>query len=64
MTGEPEQIGPGQSQSQDGLLYYSACVTTLELPGDAMLEQNVCPHPMGVPGGQQAPDKKITGKKS
>ena len=31
-----------------GLLYYSACVTTLELPGDPMLEQNVCPHPMCV----------------
>ena len=31
-----------------GLLYYSACVTTLELPGDDMLEQNVCPHPMCV----------------
>ena len=31
-----------------GLLYYSACVTTLALPGDPMLEQNVCPHPMCV----------------
>ena len=31
-----------------GLLYYSACITTLELAGDAMLEQNVCPHPMCV----------------
>jgi epoxyqueuosine reductase QueG len=31
-----------------GLLYYSACITTLELPCDPMLEQNVCPHPMCV----------------
>lgn len=31
-----------------GLLYYSACLTTLELPYDAMLEQDVCPHPMCV----------------
>ena len=31
-----------------GLLYYSACITTLELPGDPMIEQDVCPHPMCV----------------
>jgi len=31
-----------------GLLYYSACITTLELPVDAMLEQDVCPAPMCV----------------
>jgi epoxyqueuosine reductase QueG len=31
-----------------GLLYYSACITTLELPADEMLEQDVCPHPMCV----------------
>ena len=31
-----------------GLLYYSACITTLELPFDDMLEQGVCPHPMCV----------------
>tara|TARA_Y100001934_G_scaffold256588_2_gene324745 strand:+ start:1707 stop:2621 length:915 start_codon:yes stop_codon:yes gene_type:complete len=31
-----------------GLLYYSACITTLELPSDEMLEQDVCPHPMCV----------------
>ena len=31
-----------------GLLYYSACITTLELEHDAMLEQDVCPHPMCV----------------
>jgi len=31
-----------------GLLYYSACITTLDLPGDAPLEQDVCPHPMCV----------------
>ena len=31
-----------------GLLYYSACLTTLELPVDAMLEQDVCPAPMCV----------------
>jgi epoxyqueuosine reductase QueG len=31
-----------------GLLYYSACITTLPLPGDPMLEQGVCPHPMCV----------------
>jgi epoxyqueuosine reductase QueG len=31
-----------------GLLYYSACITTLELPPDSMLEQDVCPHPMCV----------------
>lgn len=31
-----------------GLLYYSACITTLDLPGDPLLEQDVCPHPMCV----------------
>ena len=31
-----------------GLLYYSACITTLELQADPMLEQEVCPHPMCV----------------
>ncbi len=31
-----------------GLLYYSACITTLELEYDHMLEQDVCPHPMCV----------------
>ena len=31
-----------------GLLYYSACITTLELEFDAMLEQDVCPHVMCV----------------
>lgn len=31
-----------------GLLYYSACITTLELEPDPMLEQDVCPHPMCV----------------
>ena len=31
-----------------GLLYYSACITTLELAADPMLEQDVCPHPMCV----------------
>jgi len=31
-----------------GLLYYSACLTTLELPPDPMLEQDVCPAPMCV----------------
>lgn len=31
-----------------GLLYYSVCITTLELEGDPMLEQDVCPHPMCV----------------
>lgn len=31
-----------------GLLYYSACITTLELPYDDMLEQGVCPAPMCV----------------
>lgn len=31
-----------------GLLYYSACLTTLELEPDDMLEQNVCPAPMCV----------------
>ena len=33
---------------QYGLLYYSACITTLDLPGDPLLEQDVCPHPMCV----------------
>lgn len=31
-----------------GLLYYSACLTTLELPPDPLLEQDVCPAPMCV----------------
>lgn len=31
-----------------GLLYYSACITTLELIPDPMLVQDVCPHPMCV----------------
>ena len=31
-----------------GLLYYSACFTTLKLDYDQMLEQDVCPHPMCV----------------
>jgi epoxyqueuosine reductase QueG len=31
-----------------GLLYYSACFTTLQLPFDPMLQQDVCPHPMCV----------------
>ena len=31
-----------------GLLYYSACITTLELDYDPVLEQDVCPHPMCV----------------
>jgi epoxyqueuosine reductase QueG len=31
-----------------GLLYYSACITTLKLDYDAQLEQDVCPHPMCV----------------
>ena len=31
-----------------GLLYYSACITTLPLPPDPSLEQDVCPHPMCV----------------
>ena len=31
-----------------GLLYYSACITTLELEPDPMLEQDVCPAPMCV----------------
>ncbi len=31
-----------------GLLYYSACLTTLELEFDPMLEQDVCPHRMCV----------------
>lgn len=33
---------------QYGLLYYSACITTLELTPDSQLEQGVCPHPMCV----------------
>ena len=31
-----------------GLLYYSACITTLDLEPDPMLEQDVCPAPMCV----------------
>lgn len=31
-----------------GLLYYSACFTTLKLEHDRMLEQDVCPHTMCV----------------
>jgi epoxyqueuosine reductase QueG len=31
-----------------GLLYYSACITTLKLDFDHMLEQDVCPHKMCV----------------
>ena len=31
-----------------GLLYYSACITKLDLPADPMLEQDVCPAPMCV----------------
>ena len=31
-----------------GLLYYSACITTMELQVDEMLEQDVCPAPMCV----------------
>lgn len=31
-----------------GLLYYSACITTLALEHDQILEQDVCPHPMCV----------------
>ena len=31
-----------------GLLYYSACITTLEFQYDHMLEQDVCPHHMCV----------------
>src|SRR5690606_18593586 len=31
-----------------GLLYYSSCITTLELPPDPRLPQDVCPHPMCV----------------
>ncbi len=31
-----------------GLLYYSACITTLEFEYDGMLEQDVCPHHMCV----------------
>jgi len=31
-----------------GLLYYSACITTLELDCDGMLEQDVCPHQMCI----------------
>jgi epoxyqueuosine reductase QueG len=33
---------------QYGLLYYSACITTLDLPADSKLEQDVCPAPMCV----------------
>ena len=33
---------------QFGLLYYSACITTLDLEPDDMLEQDVCPAPMCV----------------
>ena len=33
---------------QYGLLYYSACLTTLELEFDEMLEEGVCPHHMCV----------------
>jgi len=36
-----------------GLLYYSACITTLELEFDPMLEQDVCPHPMCVKSFQR-----------
>ncbi len=31
-----------------GLLYYSACLTTLPLEFDPMMAQDVCPHPMCV----------------
>ena len=31
-----------------GLLYYSACITTLEIQSDEMLEQDVCPAPMCI----------------
>jgi hypothetical protein len=31
-----------------GLLYYSACITTLECEYDGMLEQDVCPHHMCI----------------
>ena len=31
-----------------GLLYYSACITTLEFKYDSMLEQDVCPHHMCI----------------
>ena len=31
-----------------GLLYYSACITTLEFEYDGMLEQDVCPHHMCI----------------
>ena len=31
-----------------GLLYYSSCFTTLALPADPRLAQDVCPHPMCV----------------
>jgi epoxyqueuosine reductase QueG len=31
-----------------GLLYYSACITSLQLNFDQKLEQDVCPHPMCV----------------
>ena len=36
-----------------GLLYYSACITTLELEYDHLLEQDVCPHPMCVKSYQR-----------
>ena len=34
--------------SQHGLLYYSACITTMPLQCDHRLEKDVCPHPMCV----------------
>ena len=36
-----------------GLLYYSACFTTLQLEYDRMLEQDVCPHQMCVKSFRQ-----------
>jgi len=36
-----------------GLLYYSACITTLRLDFDPRLEQDVCPHPMCVKSFQR-----------
>ena len=36
-----------------GLLYYSACITTMELEYDHLLEQDVCPHPMCVKSYQR-----------
>ncbi len=36
-----------------GLLYYSACITTLKLDFDQRLEQDVCPHPMCVTSFQR-----------